>query len=180
MVSLKSLSASALLVAAATAQSSSTIRYMPFGDSITEITCWRALLWEQLQQNGYTNVDFVGSMNDDSGQCNDYRYDKNAEGHAGYLAINIANQNQLDGWLSQNPADLITMHLGTNDITSQKSTSDIISAFTKLVQTMRSHNANMKIIVGSVKLSLSRSDSCRSLKSSRMTMFPASTRRCRL
>jgi lysophospholipase L1-like esterase len=147
MVARTLLSAFAALVATTAAQQGgSSIKYMPFGDSITEITCWRALLWHQLQNDGYTNVDFVGSNSNDF-NCNDGSYDRQSEGHSGYLAYNIAQQNQLDGWLSQNPADIITMHLGTNDITSRKSTDDIISSFTSLVSTMRKHNANMKIIV---------------------------------
>lgn len=145
MVSFKLLSL-ATLVAAATAQNA-TLRYMPFGDSITEIICWRALLWEKLQTTEWKSVDFVGSGRGEN-SCGDTKYDRDNEGHSGYLAINIANQNQLDGWLTKNPADVITMHLGTNDIVQQnKAVTDIIAAFTKLVNTMRAHNPKMKIVV---------------------------------
>jgi lysophospholipase L1-like esterase len=136
--------------ASATAQSTNaTIRFMPFGDSITEIVCWRAKLWEKFQSTPYASVNWVGSgKNENPSGCKDTKYDRDNEGHSGFLAIDIANKGQLDGWLTTNPADVITMHLGTNDIVQQgKATADIIAAFTKLVGTMRSHNSRMKIVV---------------------------------
>lgn len=52
------------------------------------------------------------------------------------------------GWLQRNPADVITMHLGTNDVVRQDTTVDqIIAAFTKMVQQMRDSNPKIKIIV---------------------------------
>ncbi|KAL1600474.1 hypothetical protein SLS60_006860 [Paraconiothyrium brasiliense] len=133
----------------ATAQNA-TLRYMPFGDSITEIICWRALLWEKLQSTEWASVNFVGSGKTEN-NCKDTKYDRDNEGHSGFLAIDIANKNQLDGWLKTNPADVITMHLGTNDIVQQnKPIADIIAAFTKLVGTMRTHNPKMKIVVAQI------------------------------
>ncbi|KAJ4304682.1 hypothetical protein N0V90_000209 [Kalmusia sp. IMI 367209] len=137
------------LAAAATAQNT-TLRYMPFGDSITEIICWRALLWEKLQSTEWATVNFVGSGKTEN-NCKDTKYDRDNEGHSGFLAIDIANRNQLDGWLKTNPADVITMHLGTNDIVQQnKAVADIIAAFTKLVGVMRTSNPRMKIVVAQI------------------------------
>ncbi|KAF2267139.1 SGNH hydrolase [Lojkania enalia] len=148
MVSFKLLSL-AMLVAAATTQEVK-LRYMPFGDSITEIICWRAQLWEKLQTTEWSTVDFVGSGRNEN-YCNDNKYDRDNEGHSGFLAIDIANRRQLDGWLQQNPADVITMHLGTNDIVQQnKAVADIIKAFTTLVGTMRTSNPKMKIVVAQI------------------------------
>ncbi|KAH7364079.1 SGNH hydrolase-type esterase domain-containing protein [Rhexocercosporidium sp. MPI-PUGE-AT-0058] len=150
MFNIKVFSLLTLLLCTAFAQKSK-VRYMPLGDSITEITCWRGLLWSQLQGAGYTNVDFVGSgTGQNQAGCSTKNYDRNNEGHSGFLAIDIANKNQLVGWLKQNPADLVTMHLGTNDVGAQHKTADILAAFTKLVQQMRSSNPNMKIIVAKI------------------------------
>jgi lysophospholipase L1-like esterase len=151
MVYLKylSLSLSALLATATAQSANTTIRYMPFGDSITEIICWRAKLWEKLQTTEWASVNFVGSGKTEN-NCRDTKYDRDNEGHSGFLAIDIANRNQLEGWLKTNPADVVTMHLGTNDIVQQnKAVTDIIAAFTKLVGTMRASNARMKIVVWS-------------------------------
>ena len=144
MVSFKLLSLLPLL-GAAVAQNA-TIRYMPFGDSITEIICWRALLWEKLQTTEWASVNFVGSGKTEN-NCKDSKYDRDNEGHSGFLAVNIANQNQLVGWLQKNPADVITMHLGTNDMTGNKAITEIIASFTKMVGQMRSANPKMKIVV---------------------------------
>jgi hypothetical protein len=109
----------ATLISLTSAQyTNTTIRYMPFGDSITEIICWRAKLWERLQPTEFAAVNWVGSGKTEN-NCKNTRYDRDNEGHSGFLAIDIANKNQLDGWLKTNPADVITMHLGTNDIVQQ-------------------------------------------------------------
>ncbi|KAI9662905.1 MAG: hypothetical protein M1821_007952 [Bathelium mastoideum] len=133
------------------AAQNATVRYMPFGDSITEIVCWRGLLYQQLQAAGLTNVNFVGSNDDENpAGCSVSNYNEHNEGHSGFQAVNIANQNELVGWLQANPADVITMHLGTNDVVYSSTTSEILAAFTTLVGQMRASNANMKIIVAQI------------------------------
>jgi len=133
-------------LAAGAAAQKATLRYMPFGDSITEIICWRAKLWDKLQSTEWAKVDFVGSGRGEN-SCRNTKYDRDNEGHSGFLAINIANQKQLVGWLQKNPADVITMHLGTNDVNGNRGTNDIIAAFTTLVSQMRAHNPRIKIVV---------------------------------
>jgi hypothetical protein len=118
MVSFKVLTFTALAATASAQSANATIRFMPFGDSITEIVCWRAKLWERLQTTEWATVNWVGSGKTEN-NCRDTKYDRENEGHSGFLAIDIANKNQLDGWLKTNPADVITMHLGTNDIVQQ-------------------------------------------------------------
>ena len=107
MVCLRTLALSALAATVSAQSANATIRYMPFGDSITEIICWRAKLWEKLQSTEWASVNFVGSGKTEN-NCKDNKYDRDNEGHSGFLAIDIANKNQLDGWLNTNPADGIT------------------------------------------------------------------------
>jgi len=136
-----------VLVAGSAVAQDVKLRYMPFGDSITEIVCWRSKLWNKLQTTEWSSVDFVGSGKTEN-NCRDTKYDRDNEGHSGFLAINIANQKQLVGWLQKNPADVISMHLGTNDIVQQsKAVTDIIASFTTLVKQMREHNPKIKIVV---------------------------------
>ena len=136
----------ATLLGASVAQNA-TLRYMPFGDSITEIICWRSKLWQKLKPTEWGSVDWVGSGKGEN-NCRDNTYDRDNEGHSGFLAIDIANKKQLVGWLQANPADVITMHLGTNDIVQQnKPVNDIITAFTTLIGVMRDSNPRMKIVV---------------------------------
>jgi lysophospholipase L1-like esterase len=101
---------------------------MPLGDSITYgvgsggtdleefITGYRQPLYLSLINAGYY-VDFFGSLH--TGQSATPLFDYDHEGHPGWhakggigggLAPNIFN------WLSLNPADIVLLHIGTNDI----------------------------------------------------------------
>jgi lysophospholipase L1-like esterase len=124
------------------------LRIMPLGDSITELGCWRAMLWEKLRSTGYTNVDFVGN-NKWTAECS-VSYDGDNEGHGGYLATDVASQNQLPGWLSATRPDIVLMHFGTNDVWGNRSTSAILAAYDKLVDQMRASNPNMKVFVAQI------------------------------
>ncbi|WP_305784451.1 cellulose binding domain-containing protein [Symbioplanes lichenis] len=121
------------------------VKIMPLGDSITGSPgCWRALLWQQLPAD---EVDFVGTL---PGQGCGFAYDGENEGHGGYLATNIANQDLLPGWLAATDPDVVLMHLGTNDVWSNIPPATILAAFTKLVAQMRAANPAMKIIVAQI------------------------------
>ncbi|MEV0388077.1 cellulose binding domain-containing protein [Nonomuraea sp. NPDC050643] len=134
--------------AATTSASAAAVRIMPLGDSITGSPgCWRALLWNRLQSAGHTNIDFVGTL---PTQGCGVAHDGDNEGHGGYLATNIANQNQLPGWLSATRPDVVLMHLGTNDVWSNIAPATILSAFTTLVNQMRAGNPGMKILVAKI------------------------------
>jgi lysophospholipase L1-like esterase len=109
--------------------------------------CWRALLWQKLQQAGITNTDFVGTL--PSQGCG-FTYDGENEGHGGYLATGIVSNNQLPGWLSQSRPDIVTMMLGTNDAWNHLATSVILQAFTTLVGQMRAQNPKMVILVAQI------------------------------
>jgi lysophospholipase L1-like esterase len=135
-------------IAVRPALAAQSVRIMPLGDSITGSPgCWRALLWNQLQNAGYQNIDFVGTLPPPG--CG-IAYDGDNEGHGGYLATNIANQNLLPGWLSATHPDIVMMHLGTNDIWSNIPPATILTAFGKLVDQMRAGNPAMKILVAQI------------------------------
>lgn len=122
---------------------------MPLGDSITEITCWRALVWDQIADAKYADkVQYVGSQNSNPQNCKPKtaNWDQHHEGHSGWLAIDIAN-NYLTNWLQKTPADIVMFMLGTNDVSRGHSTADIMAAYTKMVTIMRAANPKMKIIV---------------------------------
>ncbi len=127
----------------------SVVKIMPLGDSITGSPgCWRALLWNNLQNTGYTNINFVGTLNN-STSCG-VPFDGDNEGHGGYLATNIANQNLLPGWLSATNPDIVMMHLGTNDVWNNIAPTTILAAYSTLVNQMRANNPNMKILVAQI------------------------------
>ena len=124
---------------------------MPLGDSITEITCWRAYVWDQFAEVGLTGgqVDWVGSMNSNPAGCSPQTpgFDYDHEGHSGWQAVDIA-RNNLQGWLQSYTPDVVQFMLGTNDIIQKGATPDVIlEAYTTMVNLMRQSNASMKIIV---------------------------------
>jgi lysophospholipase L1-like esterase len=128
--------------------SSGTVRIMPLGDSITGSPgCWRALLWQSLQNAGRTNTDFVGTL---PAQGCGFPYDGENEGHGGFLATVVADQNQLPGWLSATNPDIVLMHFGTNDVWSNLPTATILAAYSKLVDQMRASNPRMKVLVAQI------------------------------
>ncbi|MET8323240.1 cellulose binding domain-containing protein [Micromonospora sp. NPDC005189] len=133
---------------AAPPAAASPVRVMPLGDSITGSPgCWRSTLWNRLQTTGYPNVDFVGTLGPQGcGQP----YDGDNEGHGGYLATNVANQNLLPGWLSATRPDIVLMHFGTNDVWSNIAPATILAAYSKLVDQMRASNPTMRVIVAKI------------------------------
>ncbi|MCC5577435.1 cellulose binding domain-containing protein [Microtetraspora sp. AC03309] len=125
-----------------------TVRIMPLGDSITGSPgCWRSILWNRLQNSGYTSIDFVGTLGPQG--CS-LPYDGDNEGHGGALVTNVADQNQLPGWLSATQPDIVLMHFGTNDVWNNRPTDTILAAYSKLVDQMRASNPNMKILVAKI------------------------------
>lgn len=137
------------LVATAPAGSAADpVRIMALGDSITGSPgCWRALLWQRLQAAGITDTDFVGTL---SGQGCGFAYDGENEGHGGFLVTNVAAQGELVGWLDQTDPDVVLMHFGTNDVWSNRSTTEILAAYTTLVDQMRANNPDMVVLVAQI------------------------------
>ncbi|MEO3858233.1 cellulose binding domain-containing protein [Acrocarpospora sp. B8E8] len=137
-----------LVVTTPAVSAAAPVRIMPLGDSITGGPgCWRALLWDRLQRTGFTNIDFVGTL--PGGGCS-VAHDGDNEGHGGFQATGIANQNQLPPWLAATRPDIVLMHLGTNDIWGNIPATTILSAYSKLVDQMRASNPSMKIVVAKI------------------------------
>jgi len=93
---------------------------MPLGDSITlgagstSFNGYRKPLYEALTGAG-CNFDFVGSQT-----AGDFQ-DLDHEGHGGWHADTAGTSDilgQVYNWLTANPADIVLLHIGTNDITA--------------------------------------------------------------
>ncbi|MEU3166530.1 cellulose binding domain-containing protein [Streptosporangium sp. NPDC006930] len=137
-----------LLAGTAVPAQAAATRIMALGDSITGSPgCWRALLWNRLVNAGHTGIDFVGTL---PPQGCGVAHDGDNEGHGGALVTNVADQNQLPGWLSATRPDIVMMHFGTNDVWSNRPTATILSAYGKLVDQMRASNPDMKVLVAQI------------------------------
>lgn len=150
LLALLSLLLAGALAAAGPSRAASTapVRVMALGDSITGSPgCWRALLWQKLQNGGYTGVDMVGTL---PAQGCGIAHDGDNEGHGGLLATNVASEGLLVGWLAQTRPDVVLLHFGTNDVWSNRSTAQVLAAYTTLVNQMRASNPAMQVLVAQI------------------------------
>jgi lysophospholipase L1-like esterase len=111
----------------------SQIRIMPLGNSITRGVSgstyhigYRRALYQALVGAGHS-VNFVGSQTD--GYLTDF--DRNHEGHDGWRADQI--RDNISGWLTSNPADIVLLHIGTNDISQDQSVSSTVSEVNEIL-----------------------------------------------
>jgi len=160
---------------------SAPTRIMPLGDSITydergsdlddprpvgERAAYRGYLWYNLQDAGY-EADFVGS--EIAGQDITPPFDPDNEGHPGWNSYKLEDYTY--GFLARNPADVILLHIGTNDHrTSSAGVEQVLNriaayesdagkeilVFVAMIIDRREHdpiielfNENLKVLVGS-------------------------------
>lgn len=106
------------------------IKIMPLGDSITtgigsdNYNGYREPLYLKLINEGY-DIDFVGSQTDGDFADGDH------EGHPGWHAEGGTYGGILQdiyNWLTANPADIVLLHIGTNDITADGQDPNEVSA----------------------------------------------------
>ena len=109
------------------------IRIMPLGNSITQgvagssdDTGYRRALYLSLTSAGHT-INFVGSQT--TGIPTDF--DRNHEGHSGWRADQI--RDNVSGWLTTNPADIILLHIGTNDISQGNTNISTVSEVNEIL-----------------------------------------------
>jgi hypothetical protein len=93
-------------------------KIMPLGASLTrgipgssDDTGYRRSLYFSLFDGGYS-PDFVGNLND--GIPDDF--DRDHEGHGGFTSAQIAADVLV--WLTDNPDDIVLLHIGTNSLTA--------------------------------------------------------------
>jgi len=136
------------------------IRIMPLGDSITKgtgtcsepdtyLNCigYRQDLWNALVDNGYS-IDFVGSQG--SQFQDDYLdpyHDNDHEGHGGRTADWIRDRvyGPSDHFLLDNPADIVLLHIGTNDINGLPLLSDpndVVNEVSQILDKINNYGTN--------------------------------------
>ena len=104
------------------------LRVMPLGDSITD-DYTRYDTWKKLVEAGYT-VDFVGTQSSvprsregNTPDVNGVPFDQDHEGHAAWAASDMLaghddhpEEGTIETWVEQVEADIVLLHVGTNDI----------------------------------------------------------------
>jgi len=151
-----------LVVAAVRARK---VRIMPLGDSTTYTTCYRGYLWRKLIESGHSRFDFVGSRNTVR-DCAFTSFDRDHEGHGGYLVTDllkststgrspgadpadlyVASAADLATWFDGRPADIVLMHFGTNDLWSDRPPASILDAYGVILARLRAANPRVRLLV---------------------------------
>ena len=131
----------------------SDIRVMLLGDSITQANTehdsYRRPLWQKLNEAGFNNIDFVGSLQENQGGPNpNPDFDLDHEGHWGWRTDEILNQ--LDGWVASARPDAALIHLGTNDILQGQSADSTIDELGEVIDVFRANNPNIVIFLAQI------------------------------
>ncbi|MFH9709236.1 ricin-type beta-trefoil lectin domain protein [Streptomyces luteogriseus] len=137
-------------VAPASAASDTPLRVMPLGDSITwgvgssTGSGYRGPLWNGLAADGHP-LDFVGTVRNGS------MSDPDNEGHPGYRINEIAAL--ADASLTRYRPNVVTLHIGTNDLTGASGTDAPIAALRSLVNQITADVPDATVLVASLVVS---------------------------
>ncbi|KAK0745492.1 carbohydrate esterase family 3 protein [Schizothecium vesticola] len=134
---------------AAVGSAQQKLKVLFLGDSITEITCWRPLVWSQLASANLTSsIQLVGSMNSIPSSCQKPAgFDAHHEGHSGYQAYDVARTN-IAGWVRNTTPDIVQFMLGTNDVNiGKRNAQTILDAYTSILGSLRAANPKVHVII---------------------------------
>ncbi|MFI6014074.1 ricin-type beta-trefoil lectin domain protein [Streptomyces sp. NPDC051243] len=142
-------------VAPASAASDTPLRVMPLGDSITwgvgssTGNGYRAPLWDRLAADGHP-LDFVGTGR--SGSMSD----PDNEGHSGYKIHQVAALT--DASLTRYRPNVVTLHIGTNDLNESYEVSTATARLRSLVDQITAAAPDATVLVASLVVSTSGSE----------------------
>jgi lysophospholipase L1-like esterase len=125
---------------------------MPLGDSITqadnEHDSYRRLLWQNLRSSGF-NIDFVGSeRSHHGGNAPNDDFDWDHEGHWGWRADEILER--IGEWATRYPADIVLIHLGTNDVLERQNVDETIEELGRIIDELRSVNPRVAVLLAQI------------------------------
>ncbi|CAL9332089.1 ricin-type beta-trefoil lectin domain protein [Streptomyces sp. enrichment culture] len=139
----------------AAAASDTPLRVMPLGDSITwgvgssTGNGYRGPLWTMLAADGHP-VDFVGTLRGGS------MSDPDNEGHSGYRIDQIAAL--ADAPLTRYRPNVVTLHIGTNDLNGNYQPSTAAARLKSLVAQITAAAPDATVLVASLVVSTSASE----------------------
>lgn len=134
-------------------------RIMIVGDSISAGPgCYKKYLLQELNDNAYTKLEFVGEYDDDCGggvkhsavSCSSAaQYTQ-----ASFMMPNCQQGTSFLGMSALMPKhnpDLVMMQLGVNDVWSGTPTATTLENYGKLVAQARAHNPNVALVVAQIQ-----------------------------
>ena len=134
-----------------------SVRIMPLGDSIT--LGWMPPITDNIYRVGYRqklnidlktggyNVDFVGGLQ--AGSAVTPAFDIDHEGHGGWQAKGGTDGGiapNVNGFLLANPADVVLLHIGTNDIPSGANAADI----TEILDNVDGYSKDISVVLARI------------------------------
>jgi lysophospholipase L1-like esterase len=143
-----------------------TLKIMAIGDSTTQSTCWRAMLYQTLNSAHAGHFDFVGSHKSDSG-CQPSGYDQDNEAYGSSLLSEAVSGNigtrdcsphttagnscpkmsDFTAAFSTYQPDVALIHYGTNDVWNGVDPATVTTGLGQLVDGLRAANANVRVFV---------------------------------
>ncbi|WP_269786394.1 ricin-type beta-trefoil lectin domain protein [Streptomyces guryensis] len=141
--------------APASAATNTPLRVMPLGDSITwgvgssTGNGYRGPLWNELTADGHP-LDFVGTGRNGS------MSDPDNEGHSGYRIDQIAAL--ADATLTRYRPNVVTLHIGTNDLQGASEVNTAIARLKSLVNQITADVPDATVLVASLVVSTSSSE----------------------
>ena len=132
-----------------------TVRYMPLGDSITAGQglpgAYRTVLWQDLVERDHDRIDFVGSQ---TGEGPPALGDQDHEGHGGWCIAGTCYGDaqktvlpHITGWLQTYRPDIVSIHLGTNDIGRGASGQETADRLDRLVGLIYAYNPDTIVVL---------------------------------
>ena len=122
---------------------------------------YRGKLWSLLTDAGYTfgtngNLDFVGNRN--SGSTYPVAFDMDHQGASGFKSSDV--RDNIEMWLTSNPADIVLLHIGTNDPGNgidigtyddpDENNNTTVNNVKKILNTIFSKNPNTKVFLARI------------------------------
>lgn len=131
------------------------VKVMAIGDSITHgftgHAGWRYWLWNELQENGYTNVDFIGTQHQHFlGPALYSGYDEDHEAFWGARADQVLDHIPFALDRLGTAPDVALIHLGHNDVIQGQSILSTAGEILALIDRIRAVNPTCAFVVAKV------------------------------
>lgn len=140
------------------------LRVMALGDSVTRATCWRALLWDKLNQSFSSRFDFVGTLGSNDG-CSPAGYDRDNQAYSSSLITEIVAgitdartcdpspcpaMTDLQAAFAAATPDIALIHFGTNDVWNGRAAADILNGHSVIVDALRAANPDIHVLIAQI------------------------------
>lgn len=126
-------------------QFTGTAKLMVLGSSNELQTCWRALLWKQLQDANIKMFDMVGGVTEGP-DCGVAGYDKDLQAQSGIIITNVTAQ-QFGGWFSAHPPDAVLAHFGGADLLANMALDGVMMAYDRALEQARMVNPKVRFLL---------------------------------